>query len=86
MQGLPGLMLDCIRIALQSIYMCLEPIIFPLQRPQLAVERSRVRPLLVVDDEAITTKHHMVADAKRKHRGSHSRDFTTRHAYRHEGP
>jgi hypothetical protein len=70
-QLLACLVLDGAGIVLQTVDMALQQFVLSLETLQLAVKRSGVVTLLLIDRQAILAEDHMVAKSNGKSRSCH---------------
>lgn len=70
MKLLAGLMFNRVRIALQSVYVIFQQVVFPLQAMQLLIQGLCVLPFLFVRSQSILSEDHVVAHRQSEDRRS----------------
>ena len=76
MQLLASLMLDCVRVILQALYVPLQLLVLFLQTTELAIETLRILPLLFVRGKSILPKDHVVPHPQCEQCGSTRSDLS----------
>lgn len=75
-QFLPGLMLDGIRIVLQPLDMAFQQVVFLPQALQLALQRLRILPFLLIDRKPILSEDDVIAQPNCEYGSSRCGDLS----------